>query len=90
MKHCLMCGSPSGRCKFCSTCKIEKDRASAIVSQNAKKLKLLLKTRRITPSGFEKFLLYVEHITRYGKVLMKYKTAEELRKLIVVNNYKNN
>ena len=83
-----MCGSPSGRCKFCSTCKIEKDRASAIISQNAKKLTKLLRTKRLTPSWFEKFLLYVENITKYGKILMKYKTADELRKLIVVNNYK--
>lgn len=84
-----MCGSPSGRCKFCHSCKIEKDRASAIVSQNAKKLTKLLRTRRLTPSWFEKFLLYVEKITDYWKILMKYKTADELRKLIVVNNYKN-
>lgn len=87
MKTCLACGSPSGNCKFCSKCAAERHKASALVSQNSKKLKWLLRTKRITTTWFEKFLLYTENIRNNWRVLMKYKTIDELRNLIVVNHY---
>jgi len=87
MKTCLVCGHPSGRCKFCSRCRYEKNNASAIISQNAKKLVILFRSKWLNPSWFEKFLIYTENITKYWKILMKFKTADELRNLIVVNNY---
>jgi len=88
MKHCLVCGSPSWRCKFCKKCDDERHKASAVVSQNAKKLKDLLKSKWVTTKWFEKFLVYTENIRKSGKVLMKFKAAEELRQIIVVNNIK--
>lgn len=88
MKNCLICGTPSWRCKFCRECELEKHKASAVVSQNAKKLKDLLRGKRMTTKWFEKFLVYTENIRKSGKVLMKFKTADELRGIIVVNNIK--
>ena len=88
MRQCLLCWSPSWRCKFCRECEIRKHRASAVVSQNTRKLVALLNTKRITTAGFEKFLKYSEQIKKNGKVLMEFKTAEDLKNIIVIHNIK--
>ena len=88
MRHCLFCWSPSGRCKFCRECEARKHRSSAIVSQNSRKLIELLRAKRINASWFEKFLKYTEQIKKHGKILMEFKTADDLKSIIVIHNIK--
>lgn len=86
MRHCLFCWSPSWRCKFCRECETRKHRSSAVVSQNARKLVALLNTKWMTTKWFERFLKYTEQIKKNGKVLMEFKTAEDLKNIIVIHN----
>lgn len=89
MKHtCLICWKPSGRCRFCRECDNHKRRAWALVSQNATKIKKLLKSEWFNTLWFEKFILYANNIIENGRELIKYKTANELRSLIVIQNFK--
>ena len=85
-----MCWSPSWRRKYCRSCEIEKHRASALLSQNTKKLQILLNTEWLSISGFKRFIGYTDNIIRNWKVLMKYKTADSFKDMIVVNYYGNN
>ena len=63
--NCLLCGEDSKRNNFCRECKIKKQNATAMVSQNKKKLRELLQEREITPERFEKFIIYSNNIVKY-------------------------
>jgi pyocin large subunit-like protein len=73
---CILCGADSRRDRFCRKCKEKKRNATAIVSQNKKKLRSLLKEERYTPERIEKFILYSNNIVKYGKVIMEYKEKD--------------
>lgn len=88
MKTCLFCWKPSGRCSFCRECDSKKRRACALLSQNITKMKKLLKSEWFTTLWFEKFILYASKIIENGQELMKYKVANEIRSLIVTQNFK--
>lgn len=75
---CLKCGKESKR-EFCRDCKDTKQNASAMVSQNKKKLVRLLNSKRLTQQWFEKFILYSENIKKYGKIYMEYQCVKEYR-----------
>ena len=74
--ECILCGADSKRDRFCRKCKEKKANATAIVSQNKKKLKGLLKEDRYTPERLEKFILYSNNIVNYGKIIMEYKEKD--------------
>lgn len=75
---CLKCGKESKR-EFCRDCKKVKHNASAILSQNKKKLENLLKWDWLTVDWFSKFILYTENIRKYGKIYMEYKEVKEYK-----------
>lgn len=63
--ECLLCGKDSKRDNFCRECKEKKQNATAIVSQNKKKLRKLLQESEITLERFEKFIVYSNNIVKY-------------------------
>ena len=73
---CILCGEYSKRDRFCRKCKEKKRNATAIVSQNKKKMRKILKEERITPERLEKFILYSNNIVKYGKIIMEYKEKD--------------
>ena len=77
--YCLLCGKDSKRDNFCRECKEKKQNATAIVSQNKKKLRKLLQESEITLERFEKFIIYSNNIVKYWKVVMEYKEKDTKR-----------
>jgi len=77
--ECLLCKAPT-KYTFCRKCKERKSNATAIVSQNKKKLKRLLDESSITLEWMGKFILYTNNIVKYGKILMEYKEKDTSKK----------
>jgi hypothetical protein len=78
-----LCGSET-KYRFCRKCKERKSNATAIVSQNKKKLKRLLDENSITLEWMEKFILYTNNIIRYGKIVMEYKEKDTSKRFVDV------
>lgn len=81
--QCLKCGKES-KWEFCRQCKEKKHNASAMVSQNKKKLVKLLLGKWLNAQWFEKFLLYTENIKKYGQIYMEYEWIKEYRTLKLI------
>lgn len=77
--HCLKCNGDSGKSKFCRKCRSVKENAWALVSQNKRKMLILLDWDWLSPNGFEKFQLYCDNILKNGRVLMEYKLMDTQR-----------
>ena len=73
---CRLCGRESWRSKFCRWCRNIKQNASSIVSQNKNKLRKLLWVNKYSPEWFDKFILYSDNITSYGKIVLKYQEVD--------------
>ena len=80
---CLKCGKES-KYEFCRECKIIKRKASALLSQNKKKLIRLLKSDWLTTEWFNKFILYTDNIRNYWKLYMEYKAIREHKILKII------
>ena len=68
---CLRCWKES-KYEFCRTCKEDKHKAGAIISQNKKKLKILLEQNILEPELFSRFILYTDNIKKYGEIYMTF------------------
>ena len=68
---CLICGKDS-KYEFCRSCKETKHKAGAIISQNKKKLKILLDQNILQPELFNRFILYTDNIKKYGETYMTF------------------
>lgn len=68
---CLRCWKES-KYEFCRTCKEDKHKAGAIISQNKKKLKILLDQNILQPELFNRFILYTDNIKKYGETYMTF------------------
>ena len=66
---CLRCGKES-KWEFCRSCKAEKQKAWALISQNKKKLRNLLDGNILEPELFSKFVLYTDNIRKWGEIYM--------------------
>lgn len=73
---CLFCGRESWRSKFCRWCRNIKEKALSIVSQNKKKMRMLLMLNSFTPDWLNKFILYSDNITSYGRIVMRYRVVD--------------
>ena len=82
--QCLKCGKESKR-EFCRECKEKKHKASALLSQNKKKLMRLLRGDWLSTEWFNKFILYTDNIRNYGKVYMEYKAIKETYETYIAN-----
>ena len=67
--ECLKCWKES-KWELCRKCKEEKHKAGAIISQNKKKLKILLDQNILQPELFNRFILYTDNIKKYGEIYM--------------------
>lgn len=68
---CLRCWKDS-KYEFCRSCKEDKHKAGAIISQNKKKLKILLDDNILEPELFSRFILYTDNIKKYGEIYMTF------------------
>lgn len=76
--ECMHCWKKSDNSRLCRSCRKEKEKAGAIVSQNKSKLKKLLNNRNYDTEWFIKFNLYTNNINSYWKILIKYKETERV------------
>lgn len=72
---CLRCWK---ECKneLCRKCEQDKHRASALISQNKKKLKELLNHNILEPELFSKFMLYTDNIITQWRIYMEYRSKK--------------
>lgn len=68
---CLRCWKES-KYEFCRTCKEDKHKAGAIISQNKKKLKILLDQNILQPELFNRFILYTDNIKKRWETYMTF------------------
>ena len=66
---CMRCWKES-KWELCRECKEIKHKAWAIISQNKKKLKILLDKNILEPEIYSKFILYTDNIKKYGEIYM--------------------
>lgn len=84
MMYCLKCGKES-KWEFCRQCKEKKHKASALLSQNKKKMIKLLNSDWTNAKWFDKFINYANNILKYWKIYMEYKNIKEYKLLKIIS-----
>lgn len=75
--QCIKCWEYSWGCDFCRTCKEILGNATALVSQNKKKIMKLVLMNKYTKDRFDKFILYTENIIKYWSIVLEYRNNKE-------------
>ena len=76
--ECLLCWKDC-KVKFCRECREKKQNATAIISQNKKKMLKLLNETQLSPERFDKFILYANNIVKHWKIVIDYRGKDTRR-----------
>lgn len=74
---CIKCWEYSWSCDFCRICKEILGNATALVSQNKKKIMKLVLMNKYTREWFDKFILYTENVIKYWSIILEYRSNKE-------------
>lgn len=79
--RCVLCWDESDGKKLCKVCEYKIHEASAIVSQNSKKIREMLNGKRLDSSNFEKFIIYAHNIIESWREVLLYKKEAILKQI---------
>lgn len=84
---CILCWEDSNWRKLCKVCEYKIHTASALVSQNSKKLRDMLSDWKwLDAWNFERFIIYAHNIIENGRELLLYKKEVILKKIDDIEN----